>query len=211
MTDESNLSGQAQVDEAGQGEAGEGTSSASVKCCTDCELTFSTLAKYKYHRLRLHGAWKAGFPCPDCHATFSSVSNLKRHRKKVHEQEADPPSASGPICPYPHCGHVAKDNHHLKVHMRKHTGRIGVFIAERRQHAKWGLVSGERPFECPLCSFGFYKKSDLTKHQKGCGGVKFRCSACAKPFHFKRQLQEHLVWSKVNSIAVKLILVIGDS
>ena len=102
---------------------GEGSSSSSVKCCTECGLTFSTLAKYKYHRLRLHGAWKAGFPCPDCDATFSSVSNLKRHRKKVHEKETDPPS-SGSSCRY--CGHVAKDNYHLTVHTRKHTGRMGV-------------------------------------------------------------------------------------
>ena len=64
---------------------------------------------------------------------------------------------------------------------------------------KSGLVSGERPFECISCSFGFYKKSDLTRHQKGmgCSGAKFRCSTCSKPFHFKRQLEEHLVWSQV--------------
>ena len=177
---------------------GEGSSSSCVKCCSECGLTFSTLAKYKYHRLRLHGAWKAGFPCPDCDATFSSVSNLKRHRKKVHEKETDPPS-SGSSCRY--CGHVAKDNYHLTVHTRKHTGRMGVpLLVELSQlmyHTKCALVSGERPFECPLCSFRFYKKSDLTKHQKGCGGAKFRCSTCDKPFHFKRQLQEHLVWSKV--------------
>ena len=124
MTDESNPSGQPIINEEGQVESEEGSSSSGAKCCTECELTFSTLAKYKYHRLRLHGAWKAGFPCPDCHVSFSSISNLKRHRKKVHEEGPDP-APSGSVCPYLHCGHVAKDNYHLKVHMRKHTGRTG--------------------------------------------------------------------------------------
>ena len=112
------------VTSEGQGEAEEGSSSSSAKCCVECGLTFGTLAKYKYHRLRLHGAWRAGFTCQDCRASFTSVSNLKRHRKKLHEERdaADPPSSSS-SCPYPHCGHVAKDNYHLKVHTRKHTGR----------------------------------------------------------------------------------------
>ena len=112
MTEESRL-----TTRPGVGDAKEADSAA--KRCSECELTFDTLAKYKYHRLRLHGAWKAGFRCPDCDATLGSVSNLKRHRKKAHEREAA--AESGAVCA--DCGHVAKDNFHLKVHARKHTGR----------------------------------------------------------------------------------------
>ena len=29
--------------------------------CTDCQISFDTKAKVKYHRLKLHGKWQGGF------------------------------------------------------------------------------------------------------------------------------------------------------
>ena len=126
MTEESSLTTRPGIGDA------EKTESA-AKRCTECDLTFGTLAKYKYHRLRVHGAWKAGFRCPDCDATLGSVSNLKRHRKKAHEREAVAAAAeSGAVCA--ECGHVAKDNFHLKVHTRKHTGRSFSGVCTVKDH-----------------------------------------------------------------------------
>ncbi len=48
---------------------------------------------------------------------------------------------------------------------------------------------------CATCTFGFYKKSDLTKHERTCKGVKHHCTKCQQVFHFKRQLHEHCLWS----------------
>ena len=122
MMDEPHPSDHPLVDEAEQAKTVEGSSSSNAKCCKECNLTFGTLAKYKYHRLKFHGAWKAGLSCPDCHSTFSSLSNLKRHRKKVHEREAD--SSSSFICSFPSCSYAARDYHELTIHMRKHTGKM---------------------------------------------------------------------------------------
>lgn len=71
---------------------------------------------------------------------------------------------------------MAQDWFHLNIHRRKH--------------------SGYRPFQCHKCTFGFYKKSDLTKHLKTCGGIKYQCEKCQTVFHFKKPFEEHSVWSE---------------
>ena len=64
----------------------------------------------------------------------------------------------------------------MKIHMRKH--------------------NGERPFKCSDCNYGFYKKSDLTLHQKSCNGKQYNCSKCNEYFHFRSKLDHHLNWSE---------------
>jgi hypothetical protein len=44
------------------------------KFCSDCQIEFDTLPKLKYHRLKTHGKWQAGFKCPECSKTLGSTS-----------------------------------------------------------------------------------------------------------------------------------------
>ncbi len=145
--------------------------------CSDCKVGFSTLAKLKYHRLTTHGKWQQGFECSTCQKKLASLSNLRRHNATHHPKGNRAGQAlTKPNFVCPTCRYAAKDNLHLTVHMRKHTG--------------------VRPFECGNCKFSFYKKSDLTRHSRGCHGIKYSCSKCKHAFHFKKQWQEHTMWSK---------------
>lgn len=82
----------------------------------------------------------------------------------------------------------------MEIHERKHKGTGS--ISNLPQHVqRRHFHSGERPFVCQGCQFGFYKKSDLTLHRKGCRGPQYKCQGCDKVFHFKRQLTEHSLWS----------------
>ncbi len=140
------------------------------KTCRDCQINFDTFAKLKYHRLRAHGKWKENVACEFCSKTFATKSNLKKHVKLNHD-----PGDSSVVFKCDICDYEAKDSTNLKVHKLKHTG--------------------ERPFECEKCRFGFYKNSDLKLHSRTCKGVKYQCKKCDAIFHFQRQLKEHLVWS----------------
>ncbi|RIA96765.1 hypothetical protein C1645_353104 [Glomus cerebriforme] len=78
------------------------------------------------------------------------------------------------LCEYPGCMKRFKDNHHLKVHQRKHTG--------------------EKPFNCeyPGCKRKFSQKNNLKQHQRIHNGEKpYECEACHKNFRQLTHLQEH--------------------
>lgn len=147
--------------------------------CQACQMGFDTLAKLKYHKLKLHGKWKDGLRCDICSKVYGSQSNLRRHLKIEHKTDPkmkpDPDGKVAGLKQCPECLYSTLDKYHLTIHMRKHTG--------------------DRPFKCSKCKFGFYKKSDLTAHDKICQGVQHQCSQCQEVFHFKKQLQEHLLWS----------------
>ena len=66
---------------------------------------------------------------------------------------------------------------------------IGYSIVVSFKPSKLIFFSGERPFKCRKCQFGFFKKSDLKQHSGRCQGVKYQCQSCQQVFHFKKQLQ----------------------
>ena len=123
--------------------------------CQDCQITFSTSSKLKYHRLKNHGKWsKQIWTCTECQQQggtskhtkfFSNQSNLNRHLRNSHQtgpllhrhqewsnehidltENKTPPKTGIPRCPY--CPHSTWDAYNLRVHIRKHTGMRYVFF-----------------------------------------------------------------------------------
>ena len=142
--------------------------------CQDCQIQFDSRAKYKYHRLKLHGKWQAqSFSCELCNnKTFSTKSNLTKHKKLVHFKASETLTHSCVLCEF-----QSNDAFNLKIHYRKH--------------------SGEKPFECDQCQRPFAKKSDLARHQKtSCTNRLFKCGKCLRIFHVRRHLEEHENWDE---------------
>lgn len=81
--------------------------------------------------------------------------------------------------PCTQCHKSFSRSHHLKSHMRTHTG--------------------ERPFACDLCQRSFAKHSDLTRHKQFVHGsvtTFYICEECGRTFSRKDHLKSHLLTHK---------------
>ncbi len=90
---------------------------------------------------------KGEFPCRLCDAVFPNLRALKGHNKEHMDR---PPY----ICNVGTCAYSSNDKSTLARHMRTHTG--------------------EKPFECTICNFGFTTKANCERHVKNKHGKSTR-------------------------------------
>ncbi|XP_055997549.1 zinc finger E-box-binding homeobox 2-like isoform X4 [Ostrea edulis] len=103
--------------------------------CPKCEETFNQKSHLDKH-LALHSPTSQS--CKVCNKTFANVYRLQRHMIS-HDESTDLRKFK---CP--ECGKAFKFKHHLKEHIRIH--------------------SGEKPFECPNCHKRFSHSGSYSSH-----------------------------------------------
>ncbi|XP_015240219.1 PREDICTED: zinc finger E-box-binding homeobox 2-like isoform X1 [Cyprinodon variegatus] len=130
---------------------------AQLLTCPYCERGYKRLTSLKEHIKYRHENTEETFTCLLCAETFTQRSQLERHMT-THKPAMDQPSllSEGAVnrkfkCS--ECGKAFKYKHHLKEHLRIH--------------------SGEKPYECSNCKKRFSHSGSYSSHisSKKCIGL----------------------------------------
>ncbi|XP_051562879.1 zinc finger E-box-binding homeobox 2b isoform X2 [Myxocyprinus asiaticus] len=130
---------------------------AQLLTCPYCDRGYKRLTSLKEHIKYRHEKNEENFACPLCSYTFAYRTQLERHmatHKPGREQHQILNQGSGNRkfkCN--ECGKAFKYKHHLKEHLRIH--------------------SGEKPYECPNCKKRFSHSGSYSSHisSKKCIGL----------------------------------------
>ncbi|XP_056144991.1 zinc finger E-box-binding homeobox 2a isoform X3 [Lampris incognitus] len=130
---------------------------AQLLTCPYCDRGYKRLTSLKEHIKYRHEKNEESFPCPLCSETFTHRTQLERHMA-THKPGRDQPQllnegAGNRKFKCTECGKAFKYKHHLKEHLRIH--------------------SGEKPYECSNCKKRFSHSGSYSSHisSKKCIGL----------------------------------------
>ncbi|XP_029567180.1 zinc finger E-box-binding homeobox 2 isoform X1 [Salmo trutta] len=130
---------------------------AQLLTCPYCDRGYKRLTSLKEHIKYRHEKNEESVPCPLCSETFSHRTQLERHMA-THKPGRDQPQllnegAGNRKFKCTECGKAFKYKHHLKEHLRIH--------------------SGEKPYECSNCKKRFSHSGSYSSHisSKKCIGL----------------------------------------
>ncbi|XP_016325129.1 zinc finger E-box-binding homeobox 2a isoform X3 [Sinocyclocheilus anshuiensis] len=130
---------------------------AQLLTCPYCDRGYKRLTSLKEHIKYRHEKNDESFPCPLCSDTFAHRTQLERHMA-THKPASDQPQllnegAGNRKFKCTECGKAFKYKHHLKEHLRIH--------------------SGEKPYECSNCKKRFSHSGSYSSHisSKKCIGL----------------------------------------
>ncbi|KAG8000434.1 Zinc finger E-box-binding homeobox 2, partial [Nibea albiflora] len=120
---------------------------AQLLTCPYCERGYKRLTSLKEHIKYRHEKNEESFICPLCAETFSHRTQLERHmttHKPTRETPLLADGAGNRKFKCTECGKAFKYKHHLKEHLRIH--------------------SGEKPYECSNCKKRFSHSGSYSSH-----------------------------------------------
>ncbi|XP_052031521.1 Kruppel-like factor 18 [Apodemus sylvaticus] len=129
---------------------------------------------------------------PQENSSASSLVQVQRPEMKSDTKTKIPVSQKNPpplkifACTYKDCQKSYKKSHHLKNHMKKHTGQKDYACVE------------------PGCKWKFFRSGDLKRHkQKHSGERPYPCDVCNKsysrPYYLKKHQRSHLQTSPITA------------
>ncbi|XP_040003903.1 zinc finger E-box-binding homeobox 2a isoform X2 [Xiphias gladius] len=130
---------------------------AQLLTCPYCDRGYKRLTSLKEHIKYRHEKNEESFTCPLCADTFSHRTQLERHMTTHKPARDQPPllneEAGNRKFKCSECGKAFKYKHHLKEHLRIH--------------------SGEKPYECSNCKKRFSHSGSYSSHisSKKCIGL----------------------------------------
>ncbi|THD28166.1 GDNF-inducible zinc finger protein 1 [Fasciola hepatica] len=140
--------------------------------CEECGRVFKTKLRLKYHA-DIHNPRKP-YVCDveGCDRAFRTPKYLKNHRDEFHRMQP-----KNYLCPVEGCDLVFHRKTHLKRHIATHED------SEKKYHCQWPSCqrrfcseetlnlhyrkhTGEKPFNCALCTYTCYNKPTLNEHYR---------------------------------------------
>lgn len=130
--------------------------------CTECPKSYCTRSQLHSHMVKHSGVKK--YNCDKCVAAFYALGSLKSHMS-THVEVRDF------ICNI--CNKAFKGRYALKKHKDRHS-------------------SANKNIKCELCNMSFFEKFNLRHHMRVHTGERpYNCELCSQPYSYKHDFNRH--------------------
>ena len=168
--------------------------------CNDCDKSYSTKTKLRFHQANIHGAGEYPGECPTicsiCNKKLSSKSAKDEHEATVHmgmkRFQCDLCEKRFTRATFLY-GH--KRSHHSSLKLKCDKCQMTFsFIQSLREHqGQCGKSEGERTkHKCPQCDACFTTRRGAKLHETSSHGTAMHvCDKCGKLYRYKTSLRKH--------------------